>query len=52
MSKIVDLNAKREAERHRKKEEKFEALQQRFEKALPTVEKDPKKKLLDLFKKK
>lgn len=52
MSKIVDLNATREKARHRQKEERFEALQQRFEKALPTDDKDPKKKLLDLFKKK
>jgi len=50
--KVVDLNASREKARHKRKEEKFEALQKRFEKALPSEESDPKKKLLNIFKKK
>ena len=49
---VVDLEGKREEARHQRKEEKFSRLQKRFEKALPTEEKDPKKKLLNIFKKK
>ena len=49
---VVDLESKREEARHQRKEEKFSRLQKRLEKALPTDEKDPKKKLLNIFKKK
>ncbi|EAR60604.1 hypothetical protein [Neptuniibacter caesariensis] len=49
---VVDLNASRDKAEHKRKEKKFEALQKRFEKALPTEEQDPKKKLLNIFKKK
>ncbi|WP_286238658.1 hypothetical protein [Neptuniibacter halophilus] len=49
---VVDLGASRERLGHKRKEEKFRRLQQRFEKALPTEETDPKKKLLNIFKKK
>ncbi len=49
---VVDLQSSREKARHRQKEKKFEAIQKRFEKALPTDEKDPKQKLLNIFKKK
>lgn len=48
---VVDLNASRDKAEHKRKEKKFEALQKRFEKALPTEEQDPKKKLLNIFKK-
>ncbi len=49
---VVDLSASREKAKHRKKEEHFSSLQKRLEKALPTEETDPKKKLLNIFKKK
>lgn len=49
---VVSLSAKREQAKHKRKEAKLESLQKRFEKALPTEEKDPKKKLLNVFKKK
>jgi len=52
MGTVVDMNASRERVKHKRKEEKFDSLQKRFEKALPTDEPDPKHKLLDLFKKK
>jgi hypothetical protein len=52
MGTVVDMNASRERAKHKRKEEKFDSLQKRFEKALPTDEPDPKQKLLDLFKKK
>ncbi len=52
MSKnVVDFGAKREEARHRRKEQNLDAMQKRFEKALPTEEKDPKKKLLNIFSK-
>lgn len=52
MSKnVVDFGAKREEANHRRKEQSMDAMQKRFEKALPTKETDPKKKLLDIFKK-
>jgi len=50
--KVVSLEASREKAKHKKKEEKLESIQKRFEKALPSKETDPKKKLLDIFKKK
>ena len=50
--KVVDISSRQEEKRHQRKEEKFAALQKRFEKALPTEESDPKKKLLKIFKKK
>jgi hypothetical protein len=50
--KVVNLDASREKAKHRKKEAHLSSLQQRFEKALPIEEIDPKKKLLDIFKKK
>lgn len=52
MSKIVDLQTSRDKARHRRKEEKFKSLQERFEKALPIDKEDPKDKLLNIFKKK
>ncbi len=50
--KVVSLDASREKHKFKKKEQKLEKIQQQFEKALPTEERDPKKKLLNLFKKK
>jgi len=49
---VVDFNSKRDAARHRRKEQRLDTMQKRFESALPTEEKDPKKKLLNIFKKK
>ncbi|MGH1460664.1 MAG: hypothetical protein ACRBB6_01390 [Neptuniibacter sp.] len=49
---VVDISSRRDEQKHKRKEKKFEALQKRFEKALPTEETDPKKKLLNVFKKK
>lgn len=49
---VVDISSRKEQHKHKRKEEKFTALQKRFEKALPTEEKDPKAKLLNIFKKK
>jgi len=49
---VIDLSSKRDAARHRKKEQNAESLKQRFENALPSEEKDPKKKLLGIFKRK
>ncbi|WP_296060228.1 hypothetical protein [uncultured Amphritea sp.] len=50
--KIVDINSKRDDVRHKRKEKQLNELKNKFEKALPTEEHDPKKKLLNLFKKK
>ncbi len=50
--KIVDINSKRDDQRYKRKEQQLNKLKNRFEKALPTEEHDPKKKLLNLFKKK
>lgn len=50
--KVVSLDASREKAKHKKKEEKLASIQKRFEKALPSKDADPKKKLLDIFKKK
>lgn len=52
MSKVVDISSRQEEKKHKRKEERFSALQKRFERALPTEENDPKKKLLNIFKKK
>ena len=49
---VVSLADKREQAKHKHKEAKMASLQRRFEKALPTEEKDPKQKLLNIFKKK
>ncbi|MGB0467462.1 MAG: hypothetical protein ACPGF7_08050 [Pontibacterium sp.] len=52
MSKnVVDISSKRDEVNHRRKEAHMDKMQQRFENALPTKEKDAKKKLLDIFKK-
>ena len=50
--KVVDIASLRDQAKHKRKEEKLASIQRRFEKALPTEEKDPKKKLLNIFKKK
>ena len=50
--KIVDISSKRDDVRHKRKEKQLNDLKSKFEKALPTEEHDPKKKLLKLFKKK
>ncbi|WP_164549020.1 hypothetical protein [Amphritea opalescens] len=50
--KIVDINSKRDDLRHKRKEKQLNEMKSLFEKALPTEEQDPKKKLLNLFKKK
>ncbi len=49
---LVDLASRREHKKEQQKEQRFKRLQARFEKALPSEEPDPKKKLLKLFKKK
>ena len=49
---VVDISSRKEQHKHKRKEEKFAALQKRFEKALPADETDPKTKLLKIFKKK
>jgi hypothetical protein len=49
---VVDINSKRDDIRHKRKEKQLNDLKSKFEKALPTEEHDPKKKLLNLFKKK
>ena len=52
MSKnVIDFSAKQDEARHRRKEKNLDKMQARFEKALPTEENDPKKKLLNIFKK-
>lgn len=48
---VIDLNSKRDEARHRRKERNLDKMQEHFENALPTEEKDPKKKLLNIFKK-
>ncbi|WP_372836580.1 hypothetical protein [Pontibacterium sp.] len=48
---VIDLNSKRDEARHRRKERNLDKMQERFENALPTEEKDSKKKLLNIFKK-
>lgn len=49
---VVDFSSRQEQHKHKRKEAKFDAIQKQFEKALPVDEKDPKQKLLDIFKKK
>ena len=48
---VIDPTSKRDEARHRRKERNLDKMQERFENALPTEEKDPKKKLLNIFKK-
>ena len=50
--KVVDISSKRDQAKHKRKEQRLDDLKGRFEKALPTEETDPKKKLLQIFKKK
>lgn len=50
--KVVDINSKRDDVRHKRKEKQLMDMKNKFEKALPTEEHDPKKKLLSLFKNK
>ena len=50
--KVVDISSKRDDARHKRKEKRMDDMKGRFEKALPTEEIDPKKKLLNIFKKK
>lgn len=49
---VIDIGSRRDHAKHQRKEERLDALKERFEKALPTEEHDPRKKLLKLFKKK
>lgn len=49
---VVDISSKRDQARHKRKEKRLDNMKDRFEKALPTEEKDPKQKLLNIFKKK
>jgi len=49
---VVDISSKRDQVRHKRKEQRLDKIKDRFEKALPTEEKDPKQKLLNIFKKK
>ena len=50
--KVVDISSKRDDARHKRKEKRLDNMKDRFEKAMPTEEQDPKKKLLKIFKKK
>lgn len=52
MGKVIDFNSKREAAKHQNKEQRADAMKDRFEKALPSEETSPKKKLLGIFKRK
>jgi|GEM_PF-2458057 len=52
MGKVIDLNSHRTAAKHQQKEQRSAAMKDRFEKALPSQETDPKKKLLGIFKRK
>lgn len=49
---VVDISSKRDKARHKRKEQRLDDMKGRFEKAMPTEEKDPKQKLLNIFKKK
>lgn len=49
---IVDINSKRDDLRHKRKEKRLSDMKNKFEKALPTEEHDPKQKLLNIFKQK
>lgn len=49
---VVDINSKRDDLRHKRKEKQLSEMKDKFEKALPTEERDPKQKLLNIFKKK
>ncbi|WP_027856595.1 hypothetical protein [Marinobacterium jannaschii] len=48
---VIDFSSRQQKAKEQKKEQKADALKQRFENALPTEEKDPKKKLLNIFTK-
>lgn len=50
--KVVNINSKRDDLRHKRKEKRLSEMKDKFEKALPTEERDPKQKLLNIFKKK
>ncbi len=50
--KIVDISSRRDDVRHKRKEQRLDNMKDRFEKALPTEENDPKQKLLNIFRKK
>lgn len=50
--KIVDISSRRDDVRHKRKEKRLDNMKDRFEKALPTEEHDPKQKLLNIFRKK
>ncbi|MDO6562972.1 hypothetical protein Q4488_06195 [Amphritea sp. 1_MG-2023] len=50
--KVVDINSKRDDVRHKRKEQQLKDMKNKFEKALPTEEHDPKQKLLNIFRKK
>jgi len=48
---VIDFSSRQAKAREKKKEEQADALKRRFENAVPTEEKDPKKKLLNIFTK-
>ena len=50
--KVIDISSKRDNARHKRKEKRLDNMKDRVEKAMPTEEQDPKKKLLNIFKKK
>ncbi|WP_271270316.1 hypothetical protein [Aliamphritea hakodatensis] len=50
--KVVDISSRRDDARHKRKEQRMDQMKDRFEKAMPTEETDPKKKLLNIFTKK
>ncbi len=52
MGKVIDFNSKRAVAEQQNKEQRSAAMKDRFEKALPSEETDPKKKLLGIFKRK
>lgn len=49
---IVNIGDKRAEKNHDIKEERQQKLKKRFESALPSDSRSPKKKLLDIFKNK
>jgi len=50
MSNVIDFSRKRASAAHDKKEERADALKDRFEQALPSPGSSPKEKLLGIFK--
>ncbi len=48
---VIDFSSRQQQAKEKKKEQKADALKKRFENAVPTEEKDPKKKLLNIFTK-